>query len=657
MKKFLAIKGSEILTGIVLLVSILVMGGWLFQFKAVLSIIPNSATMKFNTALLFFLSGLCVVLLGKNQSFFKALNLVFAGIILLISLLTFSEYFNVLDKNIDNMFVTDNYSSINHGRMSMATAFCFALFSIGLWGSFSDKQMIRSLFPISFLAIVVIAFISAITYILLIPSENKSPFFQTMAIHTAFLFLILTYLTLKKGPDSEITRLLWGKSPGSKMMRRLLPFILILSLALGFLLLLAINRKLVATDFGVLLFTISFILLSVIYISIIAQKLNIAEIKKLELEQSLLAKNKELLQYKYGLDQIAITAITDKNGVIEEVNDHFCEVSKYSREELIGKTHAIINSGFHSREFFKAMWQTIKSGEIWVGEIKNKTKTGSYYWVDTAIIPLKDEKEEIQQFIAIRQDITERKKAEEMLSSQYVKRLEQKNSELEQFAFIASHDLQEPLLTITNFSQLLQKKNNQHLDELTQKSLLYIHKASSRMSTLIRGLMEYSRIGSGMEIKTVDCNSILSEIRDELSTQISYTKARIKANELPQLMGQYDALKQLFLHLITNALKFRNPDLPPQIELSTRQNQDFWEFQIRDNGIGISEKHLNRIFLIYQQLNTRKQFAGEGIGVGLAYCKKIVELHGGKIWAESHTGKGSTFYFTISKELAMQELE
>lgn len=226
--------------------------------------------------------------------------------------------------------------------------------------------------------------------------------------------------------------------------------------------------------------------------------------------------------------------------------------------------------------------------------------------------------------------------------------LEQKNKELEQFAYVASHDLQEPLRTTSSFSELLQRQYKGKLDEKADKYLTFINQSSDRMKVLIQDLLDYSRIGRKKELEQVDCNIILKEVLADIDVAIKETQAEINFCRLPVIKGSATEIKQLFQNLIINAIKFRRENESPVINICARKKNRYWEFSCRDNGIGISDEHSERIFIIFQRLHTRSEY--EGSGIGLAHCKKIVEMHGGKIWLESEPSCGSTFYFTIPEK-------
>jgi two-component system, sensor histidine kinase len=227
--------------------------------------------------------------------------------------------------------------------------------------------------------------------------------------------------------------------------------------------------------------------------------------------------------------------------------------------------------------------------------------------------------------------------------------LESKNKELEQFAYVASHDLQEPLRTTSAFVELLQKEYRGRLQGNADKYLDYLSQASDRMKTLIKDLLDYSRIGREKEAMLVECNKLMEEVLADLDKNVKESGVIVKVGALPVLYAYPTELKLLFQNLITNSIKFRQQDRIPEVSITSSEETRHWTFTVSDNGIGIEDMFLERIFNIFQRLHTRSQY--EGSGIGLAHCKKIAELHGGGIWAESEPGEGSRFIFTISNEL------
>jgi PAS domain S-box-containing protein len=628
------------------------------------------------------------------------------------------------------------------------------------------------------------------------------------------------------------------------------------------------------------------------------QDIHSKKLVELALERS----NKSLTDYKLALDEASNVVITDSEGVILYVNESTCELSGYSREELIGQHTRINKSGYHPAVFFDEMWKTISAGNTWRGELKNKAKDGSLYWVDTTIIPFTDKQGKPFQYLAIRFDITAKKNAEtavikaleekntilesigdcffaldkdwtvtywnraaeevlQMKKEQIVgknlwevyddaiptafyenyrkameknvavhfqeyyealaiwfevsaypsanglsvyfkdvthrkeaeerirqsnerfekvaqatndaiwdwdivneglywgegyatlfghdpakkdktlaswsdlihpdeldqvldslqKALDDKNvkiwqeeyrfkksdgsyafvvdrgsiirnetgkairivgalhditrhkeheetlkklnadleasirdlaisnQELEQFAYVASHDLQEPLRMVTSFLSRLEKKYGDILDEKGKKYIHFAVDGTRRMRQIILDLLEFSRVGRTEDnLEKVDLNELIEEINSLYHRQIEEKNAKITFSDLPQLVTYRTPLRQVFQNLISNSLKYHKDGIPPVIRISFSETQTHWQFAVEDNGIGIDPEYYDKIFIIFQRLHNKDEYSGTGIG--LAITKKIIENLGGSIWLESAEGEGCCFYFTIEKQ-------
>ena len=228
------------------------------------------------------------------------------------------------------------------------------------------------------------------------------------------------------------------------------------------------------------------------------------------------------------------------------------------------------------------------------------------------------------------------------------KQLRQSNEELEQFAYVASHDLQEPLRMITSYLQLLEKRYKGKLDKSADEFIGFAVDGAVRMQRLISDLLKYSRVGTQKkEFHLVDCESIFQQVLSNLKIIIQENGAQITHDPLPAVLGDDTQLIQLFQNLIGNAVKFRGPDAPV-VHVSSEEKAKEWVFCVKDNGIGIDAKFCDRIFKIFQRLHTREEYSGTGIG--LAVCKRIIEGHGGRIWIESELGKGTRFYFNLPRK-------
>jgi len=338
-------------------------------------------------------------------------------------------------------------------------------------------------------------------------------------------------------------------------------------------------------------------------------------------------------------------------------NDSLCKILGYSKDELMGVNNRQHTDKENDKMIYQAFNKVYRTGKPNIGtQYEIIRKDGTRRQVEASASLMKDAEDKPIGFRGIIRDITQRKQAEEELKG-YAAELERSNQELEQFAYIASHDLQEPLRMVASYTQLLARRYRGKLDSDADEFIAYAVDGATRMQGLINDLLTYSRIGTkGKDFEPTDCEAVFDRTLDNLQKAVEESGAKISHDPLPTVMADGMQLGQLFQNLIGNAIKFRSEEHPSihvsceRIEESAIGNGQSamnkgWIFSVRDNGIGIDPEFTGRIFIIFQRLHKRGEYPGTGIG--LAVCKKIVERHGGRIWVESDPGKGSTFYFTI----------
>ncbi|MCW5909355.1 MAG: hypothetical protein KIS94_15930 [Chitinophagales bacterium] len=246
----------------------------------------------------------------------------------------------------------------------------------------------------------------------------------------------------------------------------------------------------------------------------------------------------------------------------------------------------------------------------------------------------------------LKNEAVERKAAEQKLK-EYNRQLRIKNREVEQFTHVAAHDLQEPLRIITSYTQLLQRHATDKLDTVSKQYMNHLLQGTSRLKSLMTDLLDYFDISTLQNVEDVNCNDLLNDIVTNLKDAYPDKQFSIKYSNLPIVYGNRHNLRSLFFNLLDNAIKFNRDGINPEVAIEDISTPDYWKFAVSDNGIGIEEKYLKNMFTIFQRLHSIERY--EGTGIGLAQCKKIVELHGGRIWVESVAGKGSTFFFTLKK--------
>ncbi|RMB59183.1 hypothetical protein EAX61_08990 [Dokdonia sinensis] len=253
----------------------------------------------------------------------------------------------------------------------------------------------------------------------------------------------------------------------------------------------------------------------------------------------------------------------------------------------------------------------------------------------------------LSDMVTSRDEEIKEKEKQVLINEDLLLQMEDKNKQLNQFAYIASHDLQEPLRTVDNFIDIFEEEYKDKLDEEAGQYFGFIKGATSRMKDLITGLLNYSRLGKSGVKADVFLNELITNIKEDLSVRINERGVVITQDDLPKVNGYPVELRQLFMNLINNAIKFTPPERSPKIHIAYKELKSFHEFKIIDNGLGIKEEHIDKIFNMFTRLHSAKDY--EGTGIGLAFCQKIIELHRGKISVTSTLGEGSTFKFTLKK--------
>ena len=332
------------------------------------------------------------------------------------------------------------------------------------------------------------------------------------------------------------------------------------------------------------------------------------------------------------------------DGIILRANQAELDALGYSRNEYVG--HHIAN--FHAdQEVIEDILERLSSDEVLNdyearmlckdGSIRHVLIDSSVHWKDGNFINTR----------CVTRDITERKRLEDELR-ETIGRLEQSNDRLRQFAYAASHDLQEPLRMVTSYLQLLENRYKDDLDEAAREYIDFAVDGASRMREMVNDLLAYSQIDQDeIEFEPVDCETVVANVLADLDVQIEENDANIVTESLPTLEAHEKQLKKLFQNLISNALKYS--DDAPRVEITAKQRNESWEFSVTDNGIGIDPDKTDRIFEVFKRLHHDDEYPGTGIGLSL--CQKIVENHDGEIWVESEPGEGTTFSFTLAEQM------
>lgn len=329
------------------------------------------------------------------------------------------------------------------------------------------------------------------------------------------------------------------------------------------------------------------------------------------------------------------------------VNPAYASMHGYTVEELMGSAVGSLTPSEHAEAMREHVIRVDAEGHD-TFETVHRRKDGSTFSIMLDVTAIKNAAGQLLYRIIHAQDITDRIRTQEDLR-RTAEELAQSNAELQQFAYVASHDLQEPLRMVASYTQLLARRYRDKLDAEADEFIGYAVEGATRMQGLINDLLTYSRVGTrGGAPTPTDLAEVLRQVMIDLRPAIQELGAEISYDPLPTLTADPTQLRQLLQNLISNALKFHGQD-SPRIHVGATERPRAWELSVRDNGIGIDPRHMERIFVIFQRLHTREEYPGTGIG--LAICKKIVERHGGRIWVESNPGAGTTFFFTIPKRV------
>ena len=633
-------------SAVVIITGSLVLIGWALDVMLLKSILPGFVTMKANTALAFALAGSALLLLRTEQANpqKQLVGKILALITALIGLLTLAQYLFGWNLGIYQLLFAEHgeaVGTLSPGRMAPTTALNFFMLGVALL-VFDTRRGIVSAQILTILAFL-ISLLALAGYTYNVSSLYTVSRYTSMAVHTAVAFTLLSAALLFAHPDRGLMRLVVSNTVGGVLVRRFLPAVIVIPILFGWLGLRGQEAGLYGTEFDLVLIVVSGIVTLSVIILWNARSLDRIDVER---KQALTISN-ELFQ---GLFESAPDAVivVNREGKIVRVNALVRKMFGYDRGDLIHQPiEVLIPQRFKGRHVEHRLGYVASPRVRPMGtglDLYAKRKDGTEFPVDITLGPLRTNDGEV--VLCTVRDITERKKTEAALA-RHAQELARSNAELEQFAYVASHDLQEPLRMISSFTQLIERRYRDKLDNDANDFINYAVNGANKLQTMINDLLEFSRVGTrGKSFEATDTHSALGQAMANLGAVIEESGAVITNDELPTVVADSAQLVRLFQNLIGNAMKFRS-EHQPLIHISAKEKPSEWQFSVRDNGIGIASEYHKRIFVIFQRLSGKEEHGGTGIG--LAICKRIVERHGGKIWVESGDGKGSTFYFTIPK--------
>lgn len=611
----------------------LILLGWALQVRPLVSLGAGLISIKANTALSFMLLATAAWLKHTGRAPWLArLLLIFT---IGLSALVISQDLLGRSLGVDEFFFEDfDYTPENStgpGRMSPLTAISFILLGFSLLNFERNWLALRE--P-AILAVMFVGTITLISYPYQASSISGLFYLTTMAVQTALLFLLSAFTLFVMQPDSELKQHVMAADSLGEYTRRLLAAAVAVPFLLGWLVNAgegqgiydaASSKALIIM--GVLIFFTIVVLGNGRRLRHQAERREIAELDFANAQLQL-----------YAVVENSPSAIFTKgtDGKYQLVNQNYADLLGRTPEEIIGKTGAQILDRDMAEEIAREDEQILHEGRALVSERRIRRGDTEFILLSTKF-PLYDSHDQLRGIGGIWTDISERAKL--------IEDLRRSNAELEQFAYVASHDLQEPLRMVSSYMQLLESRYKDKLDEDAQEFIDFAVDGAGRMQRLIQDLLAFSRVGThGKAPEAVQSADALEVALSNLATAIEENQAEVQAGELPAVMADFNQLVQVFQNLVGNAIKFRGDD-PPQVRIDALRRGGQIQFSVADNGIGFNPKHAERIFVIFQRLNNRAAYGGTGIG--LAICKKIIERLGGRIWVESKEGHGSTFYFTL----------
>jgi PAS domain S-box-containing protein len=613
--------------------------GWILDIAPLRSVLPGLSTMKANTAAAFVFSAaaLRLSLSASYERLVRSLAQVLAVAVAAVGLLTLLEYLAGWNLGIDQLLFRNRISPAGTpypGRMGANTAANFLLLGAALLLRTARSRRWQGVAEALALAAFAIALLALLGYAYNVTSLTGIMSDTQMAIHTALAFVILSTGVFFSRTDGPAVTLTVASGPGGMIVRRFVPATFVILFVCGAIRLRGQQAGLYGTEFGVALMVI----LSCTALTAVllwgSTQLNRLEATSQRAERAL--RRSEAVLRQFVEHTPAAVAMFDRDMRYLVASKRWYTDYRLGDRDIMGRSHYEIFPEITER--WKDIHRRCLAGAVeQCDEEPFPRADGGTDWVHWEVLPWRDDDGAIGGILMFTEVITARKRAEE--------ELRRSNADLEQFAYVASHDLQEPLRMVASYTELLGKRYRGKLDADADEFIGYAVDGATRMQQLITDLLTYSRVGTrGSPFAPTDCEVVLTRVLGDLRLEVEQNRAVVTHDPLPTVAGDGTQLGQLFQNLVSNALKFHGPE-PPRVHVSAERNGAEVKFAVRDNGIGIAPDHAERIFVIFQRLHTTAQYPGTGIG--LALCKKIVERHGGRIWVESQPDQGATFYFTL----------
>ena len=655
-----------------LFIGLIVAVGWIFDIALLTTLLPGLPEMKFNSALCFIFSGVCIL------SYSSKYNTVFQSLAIatfLIGFITLFQYILSINLYIDELFITENkldQFSSHPGRMSPFTALSFS--SIGFILLFYNSTQKFVIFLVESLKIIIfyIAFLAFIGYLFGIKTLFFLAEYTYISLPTSLGIILLITALYLLDKNNFYNKILWSKGSGGIMVRKIIPFSLFLPILAG---LVIFNSSIFAEE-EQLAIVFYILLMIVLFTSIIwynGYKLYVFDKQLIKLTEELFDKtyqleetNKSLLQeinnskiitqqlnaseakYRTVTENVNdLISILDKEGNYLFASNSSGDLLDFGPEELLGTNLFDLIHQDYKIVFEPLMQQILMGNEIGIITYKIKRKDNNYIWFESTFKLSEIDGEAV--IISVSRDISQRVEAEETLKENTLQ-LEAANKELQAFSYSVSHDLRAPLRSITGFSRILVEEYESILDDEGKRLLQKVIKNSNKMGQLIDDLLAFSRLGRQEKIEdNIDIEALVKDAFNEIKHLYPDRKIRLNIKNPPLAFGDSSMLRQVIFNLVSNAIKYTGKKEEAIIEVGGSEKIGVVEYYFKDNGAGFDMAYVDKLFGVFQRLHTLEEF--EGTGIGLALVQRIINRHGGRVWAEGVVEEGATFYFTLPKKI------
>lgn len=618
-------KFAYFMVSVIFFTGLLKVALYFFKIKQLERLTPTGV-MNPVTAACFVIMGAWLFLYLLNLRVAKQTLPFVATLIVGASLLKLAQIMGYSSELLSHLLFHDSLnSSESFKSVAPNSALLLLLCGVTLFNAYRETGWQIVINDLCKIAGFLISYLAIIGYIYNFEVVYKVGAFMPMALNTAVGYIFFFTVSLIEMPPGTFMKVVGSGLVGGRMARRAIPLVLVLPMAFGYLRIMGEQALLFSPSYGTALQSAFMVLLVLIFVFLYARRLNIQDKKRLAAELQIAESERKYRTLVYALREGVV--YYDTKGIISFCNRSFCELSGYSEDEIKGKSVFDFFVKEEQKEKYRALLENRDDIKSEIYEENVRTRHGDNIWVSISARPVCNDAGEMIAALSTIVDITERKKQME---------------DIEAFSASAAHDINAPLARIEMIAMLLIESTEGQLDEESLSLLQAIAGITSNMRSLLKDLLQFSKLGvTNIEKHEVDTGLLVKEVI-EASRHIN-PKAKIKVNPIPTVFADKAMLKQVYTNLISNALKYSGNKEEPVVEIGSEQNNNNTVFYVKDNGAGFDMKEAEKLFAAFQRLH----YEFEGNGLGLPIVKRIIEKHGGKIWASGAPMEGATFYFTL----------